>query len=72
MYWTVGADGMINADSAAKPSSGFLFELTGQSKMFIKVSPNSTNKANQYIKGEQNGIFNACKDSTAGATPWEY
>ena len=62
-YWAVGSDGSINADS--NDPHPFQFELCGQSKFFIKADNGC------YIKGEQNGIFNASVDLSK-ATKWEY
>lgn len=62
-YWSLSPDCMINADSDQKHP--FIFELKGQSRMFIKA-PNG-----RYVKGEQNGIFCA-KSDLSKATQWEY
>ena len=62
-YWSVGSDGSINADS--NEAHPFQFELCGQSRFYVRASNGC------YIKGEQNGIFNASGDLIK-ATKWEY
>ena len=62
-YWSVGSDGSINADS--NEAHPFQFELCGQSRFYVRASNGC------YIKGEQNGIFNASADLSK-ATKWEY
>ena len=63
-YWSVDAEGMVNADSEVKHP--FIFEMRQQSRFAIKA-PNGS-----YIKGEQNGIFSAKETELSKATLWEY
>ncbi|XP_074647072.1 protein singed-like [Tubulanus polymorphus] len=63
-YLTVSEDGSINADGT-EPLP-FIFEFHQLSKFSIKA-PNGC-----YIRGEQNGIFNACGKQIANNTLWEF
>jgi len=63
-YLAIDKDGGISAEGRQKEP--FMFELSGQSRFYIKA-PNGN-----FLKGEQNGLMQPVATSRGGATLWEF
>lgn len=65
-YWRTEDDGSISVSAQESAADKFQIELRGRNGLCIK-SPNGC-----YLKGEQNGTFNAKGSEVSKETLWEY
>ena len=63
-FWAVDEENNINADSDVPEA--FTVQLVGQSRFKLRTADG------RYIKGEQNGLFQAKSTDPNDGTDWEY